>query len=90
MKWSVSVRMVQISKRPDFIFMYLIDELMIPYFGRNRAKQFVSGKPIRFGHKIWALTTPSGYLPFRALRCHPELKLKLIPPQCQAVWVLEP
>ena len=54
--------MVQISKRPESIFMHLIDESMIPYFGRHGAKQFISGKPIRFGYKMWALTTPSGYL----------------------------
>ena len=63
MKWSVTLRMVQISKRPEFIFMHLIDESMIPYFGRHGEKQFTSGKPIRFGYKMWALTIPSGYLP---------------------------
>lgn len=39
-----------------------IDESMIPYYGRHGAKQFIRGKPIRFGFKIWALTTPLGYV----------------------------
>ncbi|XP_053390583.1 piggyBac transposable element-derived protein 3-like [Mercenaria mercenaria] len=41
-----------------------IDESMIPYYGRKRhgAKQFIRGKQIRFGYKMWALTTPLGYL----------------------------
>lgn len=38
-----------------------IDESMIPYFGRNGCKQFIRGKPIRFGYKAWVLATPSGY-----------------------------
>ncbi|XP_060564145.1 piggyBac transposable element-derived protein 3-like, partial [Ruditapes philippinarum] len=29
-----------------------IDESMIPYYGRHGAKQFIRGKPIRFGYKI--------------------------------------
>ena len=39
-----------------------IDESMIPYFGRHGAKQFIRGKPIRFGYKMWCLCTPLGYL----------------------------
>jgi len=39
-----------------------IDESMIPYFGHHSAKQFIRGKPIRFGYKVWCLTTPLGYL----------------------------
>lgn len=38
-----------------------IDESMIPYFGRNGCKQFIKGKPIRFGYKAWVLALPSGY-----------------------------
>ncbi|KAF2879462.1 hypothetical protein ILUMI_26709 [Ignelater luminosus] len=37
-----------------------IDESMIPYFGRNGCKQFICGKPIRFGYKAWVLAQPSG------------------------------
>ncbi len=39
-----------------------IDESMIPYYGRHYAKQFIRGKPIRFGFKNWALCTSSGYM----------------------------
>jgi len=34
---------------------------MVPYYGRHSAKQFVRGKPIRFGFKAWSLNTPLGY-----------------------------
>ena len=32
-----------------------VDESMIPHFGRHGAKQFLRGKPIRFGYKMWCL-----------------------------------
>lgn len=35
------------------------DESMIKYFGRHSCKQFIRGKPIRFGYKMWCLNTPS-------------------------------
>ena len=35
---------------------------MIPYFGKHFAKQFIRGKPIRFGYKMWALCSNGGYL----------------------------
>lgn len=38
-----------------------IDESMIPYFGRHGCKQFIRGKPIRFGFKAWVLATRLGY-----------------------------
>lgn len=38
------------------------DESMIRYFGRHGCKQFIRGKPVRFGYKVWSLNTPSGYL----------------------------
>lgn len=38
------------------------DESMIRYYGRHPCKQFIRGKPIRFGYKMWALNTTSGYL----------------------------
>ncbi|XP_068240940.1 piggyBac transposable element-derived protein 3-like [Palaemon carinicauda] len=37
------------------------DEFMIPYFVRHSTKQFISGKPIRWGYKAWAACTPLGY-----------------------------
>ncbi|KAK9754841.1 Transposase IS4 [Popillia japonica] len=39
-----------------------IDESMIPYYGKHYAKQYIRGKPIRFGFKNWACCTSSGYL----------------------------
>ena len=39
-----------------------VDESMIPYYGRHSAKQFIRGKPIRFGFKLWCLNTRLGYL----------------------------
>lgn len=38
------------------------DESMIAYFGPHGCKQFIKGKPIRFGYKMWCLNTPTGYL----------------------------
>lgn len=38
------------------------DESMIKYFGRHGCKQFLKGKPIRFGYKAWCLNTTMGYL----------------------------
>ncbi|XP_039286653.1 piggyBac transposable element-derived protein 3 isoform X1 [Nilaparvata lugens] len=38
------------------------DESMIAYYGRHSCKQFIRGKPIRFGYKAWCLNTFSGYL----------------------------
>lgn len=39
-----------------------IDESMIPYYGKHYAKQYIKGKPIRFGYKNWALCTNDGYM----------------------------
>ena len=39
-----------------------IDESMVPYYGRHSCKQFIRGKPIRFGYKVWMLSTSLGYL----------------------------
>ena len=44
-----------------------IDESMIPYYGRHGAKQHLHGKPIRFGFKVWSLTTSRGYM----VQCEP-------------------
>lgn len=39
-----------------------IDESMVPYFGHHGAKQFLKGKPIRYGYKMWCMNEPLGYL----------------------------
>ena len=41
---------------------YSFDESMCEYYGRHGCKQFLRGKPIRFGFMIWCGTTPLGYL----------------------------
>ena len=45
---------------PDTNF-FSVDESMVPYFGRHGCKQFIRGKPIRFGFKMWVLATAKGY-----------------------------
>ncbi|XP_068205408.1 piggyBac transposable element-derived protein 3-like [Palaemon carinicauda] len=38
-----------------------VDEMIVHYYGHNIFKQFMRGKPIRFGYKFWALCGVSGY-----------------------------
>lgn len=50
-----------------------IDESMIPYYGRHGTKQFIRGKPIRWGYKFWMATTRLGYIewfdPYQGASC---------------------
>ena len=39
-----------------------VDETMVPYYGRHSTKQFIRGKPVRYGYKLWCLAASSGYL----------------------------
>ena len=39
-----------------------VDESIIPYYGKHGTKQFIRGKPIRFGFKLWCITSSEGYL----------------------------
>ena len=32
--------------------LYSVDETMVPYYGRHSCKQFIRGKPVRFGYKV--------------------------------------
>uniref|UniRef100_A0A1Y1LG12 PiggyBac transposable element-derived protein domain-containing protein n=1 Tax=Photinus pyralis TaxID=7054 RepID=A0A1Y1LG12_PHOPY len=41
---------------------YCVDEAMIPYYGRHPTKQFIRGKPIRWGYKFWVGATRLGYV----------------------------
>uniref|UniRef100_A0A8C4X3H4 PiggyBac transposable element-derived protein domain-containing protein n=1 Tax=Erpetoichthys calabaricus TaxID=27687 RepID=A0A8C4X3H4_ERPCA len=41
---------------------FSFDESMVPYFGRHGCKQFIRGKPIRFGFKFWCGATRLGYI----------------------------
>lgn len=38
-----------------------VDESMVPYFGKHGCKQFIKGKPIRYGYKMWMGATSNGY-----------------------------
>ena len=40
-----------------------IDESMMPYCVPHSCKQFIRGKPIRFGYKLWVLASSTG-LPY--------------------------
>ena len=35
---------------------------MMKYYGKHGCKQFLRGKPIRFGYKVWSLNQANGYL----------------------------
>ena len=39
----------------------IVDDSMVPYFGRHSAKMFLKEKPICFGYKIWCLCGSDGY-----------------------------
>ncbi|XP_028159394.1 piggyBac transposable element-derived protein 3-like, partial [Ostrinia furnacalis] len=39
-----------------------IDEAMVPYYGGHSCKQFIRGKPIRWGYKFWVGATRLGYV----------------------------
>ena len=38
-----------------------VDEQMLPYYGFHSCKQFIRGKPLRFGYKAWAMSCEHGY-----------------------------
>ncbi|XP_058801365.1 piggyBac transposable element-derived protein 3-like [Phymastichus coffea] len=39
-----------------------IDECMIKFYGRTVLKQFMKGKPVRFGMKLWAICNKEGFI----------------------------
>ena len=39
-----------------------IDECMIPYYGPHGDKQYIRGKPVRYGFKCWAMCSSTGWL----------------------------
>ena len=41
-----------------------VDEIMVPYYGKHGDKQYIRGKPVRFGFKLWAACTSAGSLLF--------------------------
>nr|CAH7746456.1 unnamed protein product [Callosobruchus chinensis] len=38
-----------------------IDEAMVKFFGRHSSKQYIRGKPVRFGYKNWMICSSTGY-----------------------------
>ncbi len=40
--------------------LFSCDEVMVPYYGRHSTKQYIHGKPVRYGYKVWALCTSGG------------------------------
>jgi DNA excision repair protein ERCC-6 len=54
----------QYVRQPECV---CVDEGMVKYFGPHPLKQFMRGKPVRFGYKVWILATPQGEL----LACQP-------------------
>ena len=38
-----------------------MDESMVPYLGLHSAKQYIKGKPVKFGYKLWMLCSSDGY-----------------------------
>ncbi len=38
-----------------------IDERMVRYFGRHGCKMYMKGKPVKFGYKLWILSSYDGY-----------------------------
>lgn len=43
-----------------------IDERMVRYFGKHGCKMFMKNKPVKFGYKLWMLTSYDGY-PFNII-----------------------
>ena len=41
---------------------FFLDEVMEPYFRHQGMKQFIRGKPIRYGFKFWCLARSDGFL----------------------------
>ena len=41
---------------------WAVDEAMEPYYGHHGLKQFIRGKPVRFGFKFWCLCSFEGFL----------------------------
>ena len=39
-----------------------VDESINPYYGKHGTKQFIRGKSIRLGFKLWCITSSEGYL----------------------------
>ncbi|XP_043481636.1 piggyBac transposable element-derived protein 3-like [Leptopilina heterotoma] len=59
-----------------------VDETMVKSYARTSLKQFIRGKPIRFGLKFWALCTQNGFLLDLDLYCGKNSSVGDILPKC--------
>ncbi|GFQ77883.1 zinc finger protein [Trichonephila clavata] len=57
-----------------------MEEMIIVYYGTNSLKQFIRGKPIRFGHKLWALCGSKGYCFNFSLKYGKEFNIRNVIP----------
>lgn len=57
-----------------------VDEAMVPYYGRHGCKQYIRGKPIRYGYKLWMGCSRLGYVywfePYQGASTHVGDKYK--------------
>ena len=60
---------------------FKLDDSMAPYCGRHSCKQFIRGKPIRFGYKLWILVSSTS-LPY-------HVEIYKGNPQMQKISLLE-
>jgi DNA excision repair protein ERCC-6 len=51
-----------------------VDEMIVRYYGNYPIKQFIKGKPIRFGYKLWAMCGDNGYCYNFSLYCGKSLE----------------
>ncbi|XP_033226016.1 piggyBac transposable element-derived protein 3-like [Belonocnema kinseyi] len=65
-----------------------IDEIMIKFYGKISFKQFIRGKPIRFGIKMWALCGSNGYLFHFDIYCGKNKKVDFLPRIAQGSQVV--
>jgi len=69
--WKIRPMIEQLNSKAKELFAQpenvSVDEGMIGYFGPHPLKQFIRGKPTRFGFKVWILASSDGVL----LGCQP-------------------
>nr|XP_026496431.1 piggyBac transposable element-derived protein 2-like [Vanessa tameamea] len=65
-----------------------IDESMVKYFGHHPAKQFIRGKPVRFGYKNWVAASSTGYCYVFDLYCGKAIEASTDPLGSRVVKML--
>ena len=53
-----------------------VDEVMVPYYGPHGDKQYIRGKPVRYGFKLWALCSSTGHTVHVEPYCGKSTRLK--------------